>query len=89
MARKSLDDLAKQDFWTLPEFARLTFAKGRSWAYDKRRFRVDASGTEAWLRMPGGVDVPAHRDHNGRWAISRNQYELAKRRAEDGVREAG
>jgi hypothetical protein len=86
MARKTLDDLAKQDFWTLPEFARLKCGRGPEWV--RHRFTPDATGKRGVIRLVG-LEVPVDKDHNGFWLVSKHQYETAVRRAEQAVKEAG
>jgi hypothetical protein len=76
--KRDLEALERQDFWTLPEFSRLKFGRGPGWVY--HRFTPDASGQHGTVRLPGGLEVPVDKDHNGWWMVSKYQYETAARR---------
>jgi hypothetical protein len=75
----SLEVAAQRDYWSIPEFARLKCGRTDPWAY--KRLTVDATGRRGVIALPDGVDVPVHRDTNGRWVVARHQYELAVARS--------
>lgn len=75
----SLAVAAERDYWSIPEFARLKCGKGKDWVY--ARFTVDATGQRGVIRLPDGVEVPASKDTNGHWTVTRHRYETAVRSA--------
>ncbi len=87
MPRKSLEDLERQDFWSLAEFGRLKC--GRLYQWVKQRLEEDSTGLRGVLRLPGGVVVPVSRDHNGHWTVARVHYEQAVRQAATTMEAAG
>ncbi len=76
---KSLEQLLGQDYWSIPEFARLKCGRSKPWIYS--RLAVDDTRRRGTIRLPDGVIVPVHRDTNGHWMLARHQYEMAVQRA--------
>lgn len=74
-ARVALENRAQ---WTLPQFAGVL---GRSHRYVYDRLSWNDSGTAGLVSLPGGVEVPVHKDVNGDGVVYRLQYEDAVKAA--------